>query len=175
MSSQSIFPHLASHLITCHLIVSSDDECPVTLQYDMISFGYLMNVLSRHILSSHLTSHLIASFHIIFISLRHLICLLDENCLVTPYPDISVSHFISHLIMCHLILSPVGHYKTGQEGIKGGRKFSWREPERQLKGPKGHMRQRGSQRPMGAPQAPWRASDAAQRAFRCSWEGPRGS
>ena len=67
------------------------------------------------------------------------------------------------------------HYKTGREGIKGGRKFSWREPERQLKGPKGHPRQRGSQRQMRAPQAPWRASDAAERAFQCSWEGPRGS
>ena len=56
------------------------------------------------------------------------------------------------------------HYKTGREGVKGGRKFSWGEPERQLKGPKGHRRQRGSQRQMGAPQAPWRASDAAEKA-----------
>ena len=56
------------------------------------------------------------------------------------------------------------HYKTGREGVKGGRKFSWGEPDRKLKGPKGHLRQRGSQRQMGAPPAPWRASDAAERA-----------
>ena len=35
--------------------------------------------------------------------------------------------------------------KRERESVKGGPRFSWRESQRQLKGPKGHLRHRGSQ------------------------------
>ena len=54
------------------------------------------------------------------------------------------------------------YYKTGRKGVKGGCRFSWKEAKRKLKGPKRHLRQRGSQ--MGGPLTPWRASDASERA-----------